>query len=630
MSETYDASAIEVLTGLEPVRKRPGMYTDTQRPNHLAQEVVDNSVDEAIAGHARRVDVVLYGDGSLAVTDDGRGMPVDRHRGEGVSGVEVILTRLHAGGKFSNRNYDFAGGLHGVGVSVVNALSKKLEVHVRRSGKEYRMTFAGGQKTSDLKVVGSVGARTTGTTVRFWPDERFFDSPKFQVQKLKHVLRAKAVLCPGLKITFSDESDPANNDEWFYEDGLRDYLLGELTGQELIPTEPFVGHFRDNDAQLDWAVAWAPGNEHPLMDSYVNLIPTPQDGTHVNGFRQGLTDAIREFCEFRSLLPRAVRLAPEDVWGLAVYVLSFKMRDPQFSGQTKERLTSREAAAMVGTVVKDAFAQWLMQHVSDAERIASLAIDSALERQRTAKKVERKKLGSGPALPGKLADCLSTDLSMTELFLVEGDSAGGSAKQARDRNFQAIMPLRGKILNTWEVESTHVLASQEVHDIAVAIGVDPGSADLSGLRYGKVCILADADSDGAHIATLLCALFVRHFRPMVGAGHVYVAMPPLFRIDVGQAVYYALDDQERRQILDRVQSENPRARPTITRFKGLGEMNPLQLRETVMHPNTRRLVQLEIQSGDDTNRVLDMLLAKKRAADRKEWLETNGSRADVD
>ncbi len=630
MSETYDASAIEVLTGLEPVRKRPGMYTDTQRPNHLAQEVVDNSVDEAIAGHARRVDVVLYGDGSLAVTDDGRGMPVDRHRGEGVSGVEVILTRLHAGGKFSNRNYDFAGGLHGVGVSVVNALSKKLEVHVRRSGKEYRMTFAGGQKTSDLKVVGSVGARTTGTTVRFWPDERFFDSPKFQVQKLKHVLRAKAVLCPGLKITFSDESDPANNDEWFYEDGLRDYLLGELTGQELIPTEPFVGHFRDNDAQLDWAVAWAPGNEHPLMDSYVNLIPTPQDGTHVNGFRQGLTDAIREFCEFRSLLPRAVRLAPEDVWGLAVYVLSFKMRDPQFSGQTKERLTSREAASMVGTVVKDAFAQWLMQHVSDAERIASLAIDSALERQRTAKKVERKKLGSGPALPGKLADCLSTDLSMTELFLVEGDSAGGSAKQARDRNFQAIMPLRGKILNTWEVESTHVLASQEVHDIAVAIGVDPGSADLSGLRYGKVCILADADSDGAHIATLLCALFVRHFRPMVGAGHVYVAMPPLFRIDVGQAVYYALDDQERRQILDRVQSENPRARPTITRFKGLGEMNPLQLRETVMHPNTRRLVQLEIQSGDDTNRVLDMLLAKKRAADRKEWLETNGSRADVD
>ncbi len=630
MSETYDASAIEVLTGLEPVRKRPGMYTDTQRPNHLAQEVVDNSVDEAIAGHARRVDVVLYGDGSLAVTDDGRGMPVDRHRGEGVSGVEVILTRLHAGGKFSNRNYDFAGGLHGVGVSVVNALSKKLEVHVRRSGKEYRMTFAGGQKTSDLKVVGSVGARTTGTTVRFWPDERFFDSPKFQVQKLKHVLRAKAVLCPGLKITFSDESDPANNDEWFYEDGLRDYLLGELTGQELIPAEPFVGHFRDNDAQLDWAVAWAPGNEHPLMDSYVNLIPTPQDGTHVNGFRQGLTDAIREFCEFRSLLPRAVRLAPEDVWGLAVYVLSFKMRDPQFSGQTKERLTSREAASMVGTVVKDAFAQWLMQHVSDAERIASLAIDSALERQRTAKKVERKKLGSGPALPGKLADCLSTDLSMTELFLVEGDSAGGSAKQARDRNFQAIMPLRGKILNTWEVESTHVLASQEVHDIAVAIGVDPGSADLSGLRYGKVCILADADSDGAHIATLLCALFVRHFRPMVGAGHVYVAMPPLFRIDVGQTVYYALDDQERRQVLARVQSENPRARPTITRFKGLGEMNPLQLRETVMHPNTRRLVQLEIRSGDDTNRVLDMLLAKKRAADRKEWLETNGSRADVD
>ncbi|MHB8346916.1 MAG: DNA topoisomerase IV subunit B [Acidiferrobacterales bacterium] len=629
MTQAYDASAIEVLTGLEPVRKRPGMYTDTQRPNHLAQEVIDNSVDEAISGHAKHIDVVLHADGSLAVTDDGRGMPVDTHKGEGVSGVEVILTRLHAGGKFSNRNYDFSGGLHGVGVSVVNALSKRLEVYVRRVGKEHRMTFADGQKTSELKAVGSVGARITGTTVHFWPDERFFDSPRFNVPKLKHVMRAKAVLCPGLKIAFSDESDPGNSEQWYYEDGLKDYLLSEVGGQELIPADPFVGHFRSNDTEIDWAIAWAPENDKPLMDSYVNLVPTPQDGTHVNGFRQGLTDALREFCEFRNLLPRGLKIAPEDVWGQTAYVLSCKLRDPQFSGQTKERLTSREAAALVGSVVKDSFAQWLMQHMADAQRIANLAIDSAQERQRTAKRVERKKIGNGPALPGKLADCLSTDLAMTELFLVEGDSAGGSAKQARDRNFQAIMPLRGKILNTWEVDSAQVLASQEVHDIAVALGVDPGSSDLSSLRYGKVCILADADSDGAHIATLLCALFVRHFRPLVAAGHVYVAMPPLFRVDVGQTVYYALDADERRQVLERIQKENPRARPTITRFKGLGEMNPLQLRETVMDPNTRRLVQLEIASGDDTNRIMDMMLAKKRAADRKEWLEKNGNKAEV-
>jgi len=629
MSQSYDASAIEVLTGLEPVRKRPGMYTSTDRPNHLAQEVIDNSVDEGIAGHARRIDVVLYKDGSLSVADDGRGMPVDKHKGEKVSGVEVILTRLHAGGKFSNKSYEFSGGLHGVGVSVVNALSKKLEVLVRRGGKEYRMVFAGGQKTSELKAIGAVGARTTGTTVRFWPDESFFDSPKFHVGRLKHVLRAKAVLCPGLKISFEDETDRKNNEEWYFEDGLRDYLVSELGKQEWIPEEPFVGHFKSGDGELDWAIVWAPENDEPIMESYVNLIPTAQDGTHVNGFRQGLTDALREFCEFRSLMPRGVKLAPEDIWGLSAYVLSFKMRDPQFSGQTKERLTSREAATFVGTITKDAFGQWLTQHVADGERIANLAIEAAQARMKTAKKVERKKVGSGPALPGKLADCVSTDLNETELFLVEGDSAGGSAKQARDRNFQAIMPLRGKILNTWEVDPAQVLGSQEVHDIAVALGIDPGSSNIESLRYGKICILADADSDGAHIATLLCALFVRHFKPLVAAGHVYVSMPPLFRVDVGQQVYYALDDAERKQILERIQKENPRARPSITRFKGLGEMNPEQLRETVMNPNTRRLIQLEIRSGDNTNRVMDMMLAKKRAADRKEWLEKNGNRAEV-
>jgi topoisomerase-4 subunit B len=627
MANTYDASAIEVLTGLEPVRKRPGMYTSTDRPNHLAQEVVDNSVDEAIAGHATRIDVVLYKDGSLSVTDNGRGMPVDRHKGEGVSGVEVILTRLHAGGKFSNKNYSFSGGLHGVGVSVVNALSRKLEVYVRRGGKEYRMSFADGQKTSELKPRGA--AKGTGTTVHFWPDEKFFDSPKFNVPRLKHVLRAKAVLCPGLKINFQDESDKKNDEQWYYEDGLKDYLLTELGKIELIPEEPFVGQFKSDEGEVNWAIVWAPDADPQILESYVNLIPTSQDGTHVNGFRQGLTDALRDFCEFRNLLPRGVKLAPEDVWGSTSYVLSVKLRDPQFSGQTKERLTSRDAATLVGGVTKDAFAVWLAQHVVDAERIANIAIESAQERMRVAKRVERKKVGTGPALPGKLADCLSTDLGMTELFLVEGDSAGGSAKQARNKEFQAIMPLRGKILNTWEVDPAHVLGSQEVHDIAVALGVDPGTAKLDGLRYGKVCILADADSDGAHIATLLCALFVKHFKTLVAAGHVYVAMPPLFRIDVGQQVHYALDEEEKKATLERIQKENPRARPTITRFKGLGEMNPLQLRETVMDPNTRRLVQLEVRTGDNTNRVMDMMLAKKRAADRKDWLEKNGNKAEV-
>ena len=627
MAAIYDASAIEVLTGLEPVRKRPGMYTSTERPNHLAQEVIDNSVDEAIAGHAKRIDVVLYKDGSLSVTDDGRGMPVDKHKTEKVSGVEVILTRLHAGGKFSNKNYSYSGGLHGVGVSVVNALSKKLEVWVKRGGKEWHMSFADGQKTSELKPTGS--ARGTGTTVHFWPDEKFFDSPKFHVPRLKHVLRAKAVLCPGLKITFKDESDKKNNEEWYYEDGLKDYLVSELGKVDFVPELPFVGHFKNDDGEIDWAVVWAPDADQPIMESYVNLIPTPQDGTHVNGFRQGLTDALREFCEFRNLLPRGVKLAPEDVWGSSSYILSAKIRDPQFSGQTKERLTSREAATLVGGVTKDAFAVWLAQHVADAERIANIAIESAQERMRVAKKVERKKLGTGPALPGKLADCLSTDLNLTELFLVEGDSAGGSAKQARNKEYQAIMPLRGKILNTWEVDSAQVLGSQEVHDIAVALGVDPGSDKLDSLRYGKVCILADADSDGAHIATLLCALFVKHFKSLVAAGHVYVAMPPLFRIDVGQQVYYALDEDEKKATLERIQKDNPRAKPTITRFKGLGEMNPLQLRETVMDPNTRRLVQLEIRAGDNTHRVMDMMLAKKRAADRKEWLEKNGNRAEL-
>ena len=629
MSAVYDSSAIEVLTGLEPVRRRPGMYTQTDRPNHLAQEVVDNSVDEAIAGYCSAIDVTLHGDGSLSVADNGRGMPVDRHKEEGVSGVEVILTRLHAGGKFSNKNYTYSGGLHGVGVSVVNALSHRLEVTVRRDGKEYRMSYTDGQKTSELKAVGKADKKATGSIIRFWPDAQFFDTVKFHVPRLKHVLRAKAVLCPGLYISFTNESDSKDDEEWHYEDGLKDYLETQLEGWEYLPAEPFVGHFKGDDGEVDWAIVWLPAGGEPIMESYVNLIPTTQDGTHINGFRAGLTEAMREFCEFRDLLPRGVKLAPEDIWGKSSYVFSLKMRDPQFSGQTKERLTSREAASFVQGVAKDAFSLWLNHHVADAERIAALAIESAQERQRADKKVARKKVGTGPALPGKLADCVAQDLSRTELFLVEGDSAGGSAKQARDREFQAIMPLRGKILNTWEVDPAEVLGSQEVHDIAVALGVDPGSSNLEGLRYGKICILADADSDGAHIATLLCALFVRHFRPLVADGRVCVAMPPLYRIDVGKEIYYALDDEEKAAILKRIESNGTRARPTVTRFKGLGEMNPEQLRETTMDPRTRRLVQLEIKAGDNTHKLLDMLLAKKRAPDRKNWLEKNGDKAEV-
>ena len=624
----YDASAIEVLSGLEPVRKRPGMYTDTSRPNHLAQEVVDNSVDEAIAGYAKKIELTLYKDGSIEVSDDGRGMPVDIHPKQGIPGVEVILTKLHAGGKFSNKNYQFSGGLHGVGVSVVNALSKHLEVWVKRDGKEFNIAFANGEKVSDLEEVGRVGRANTGTRVHFWPDPKYFDSAKFSVRQLRHLLRAKAVLCPGLLIRFYQEGSD-EYDEWCYEDGLRDYLIDSLQGVPALPERPFVGSSTGNDEAAEWAVAWLPEGGEAVTESYVNLIPTSQGGTHVNGLRTGLTEAVREFCEFRNLLPRGVRLAPDDVWNNVSYVLSVKLLDPQFSGQTKERLSSRECAPFVMGVVKDAFGLWLNQNTEVGERIANLAINAAQARQRAGRKVVRKKVTQGPALPGKLADCLSDDPTRTELFLVEGDSAGGSAKQARDRNFQAVMPLRGKILNTWEVDSAEVLASQEVHDISVAIGVEPGSDDLSRLRFGKICILADADSDGAHIATLLCALFVRHFRSLVLGGHVYVAMPPLFRIDVGKQVFYALDEHERQGVLDRVAAEKLKGKVSIQRFKGLGEMNPMQLRETTVHPDTRRLVQLVIEHGDDTNRVMDMLLAKKRAADRKAWLQERGDLAEV-
>lgn len=631
MTTNYSADAITVLKDLEPVQVRPGMYTDTTRPNHLAQEVIDNSVDEAIAGYADKIEVILHPDQSLEVIDNGRGMPVDIHPVEKVSGVEVIMTKLHAGGKFSNKNYTFSGGLHGVGISVVNALSERVDVEIKRNGEVYKIAFENGVKVEDLTVIGSCGRRTTGTAVHFKPNPKYFDNDKFSVSRLRHLLRAKAVLCSGLEIKFIDKINDTE-DIWLYEDGLKDYLTEAVNGFTTLPEQPFVGDFKAEKETVSWALLWLPEGGELIGESYVNLIPTALGGTHVNGLRQGLLDAMREFCEFRNLLPRGIKLTADDLWDRCAYVLSLKMQDPQFAGQTKERLSSRQSAVFVTGVIKDAFSLWLNQNVAQAELLAEMAISSAQRRLRAAKKVVRKKLVSGPALPGKLADCGSQDLNLTELFLVEGDSAGGSAKQARDREYQAILPLRGKILNTWEVSPEQVLGSQEVHDIAVALGIDPDSDDLSQLRYGKVCILADADSDGLHIATLLCALFVRHFPKLVEEGHVFVAMPPLYRIDLGKEVFYALDESEKEAILDRLKAK--KGKPNVQRFKGLGEMNPMQLRETTMDPNTRRLVQLTFErtgeNGTETMEMMDMLLAKKRAEDRKNWLQSKGNEADIE
>jgi topoisomerase-4 subunit B len=630
MSSNYRAADIEVLSGLEPVRRRPGMYTDTTRPNHLAHEVVDNSVDEAVAGHAKKIDVTLFADGSLQVADDGRGMPVDIHPQEKLSGVELILTRLHAGGKFSNKNYQFSGGLHGVGVSVVNALSKNLEVWIRRDGKEYNMSFADGERRSKLEVVGKVAKTTTGTTVRFWPNPKYFDSPQISLPRLKHVLRAKAVLCPGLEVTLEVEK-PKESERWVYSGGLEQYLKESLGDGDFVPEQPFAGKLEGKREAVEWAVVWRRDGGEAVLESYVNLVPTPQGGTHVNGLRAGLTDALREFCEFRNLLPRGIKLAPEDVWEGVNFVLSVKIEEPQFSGQTKERLSSRECATLVSGLTKDHFALWLNQHPETGDAIAQFAIENAQHRLKAAKTIVRKRVVAGPALPGKLADCTIQEPEHAELFLVEGDSAGGSAKQARDREYQAVMPLRGKILNTWEVEPGELLASQEVHNISIALGVDPGSQNLDGLRYHKICILADADSDGQHIATLLCALFLKHFEPLVMAGHVCVAMPPLFRVDVGKEVHYCLDEAERELLLDRIEAEKKTGKITVTRFKGLGEMNPSQLRETTMAKETRRLVQLTVDDKTmvDTCEMLDKLLAKKRASDRRDWLQDKGNLADL-
>lgn len=624
MSKSYTSESIEVLTGLDPVKMRPGMYTDTRNPNHIAHEAIDNSVDEAIAGHCTHIQVIHHKDGSLQIIDDGRGMPVDIHPQHGITGVELIMTKLHAGGKFSNKNYQFSGGLHGVGISVLNALSEEVIVQIKRAGSLYQIVFANGDRKSKLEEIDSVSKRQTGTSIHFKPNAKYFDTAKFSLNRLKHALRAKAVLCPGLKVNFTDEVT-GESTEWFYEAGLEDYLCSHLEKVVKLPETPFCGSLSGDTEAVDWALVWQPDGGELLTESYVNLIPTIQGGTHANGLRTGLLEAMREFCEIRNLLPRGIKLTADDIWDQCSYILSVKLQDPQFSGQTKERLSSRECAAFVSGVVKDTFSLWLNQHVQLGEEIAELVINNAQKRTRNSKKIARKRITGGPALPGKLADCSGQDLNRTELFLVEGDSAGGSAKQARDREFQAIMPLRGKILNTWEVDSSQVLASQEVHDIAVALGIDPGSSDLSSLRYGKICILADADSDGQHIATLLCALFLKHFKALVMAGHVYVAMPPLYRIDLGKEVYYALDDAEKQGILDRLSAEKKKGKLSVQRFKGLGEMNPLQLRETTMALDTRRLVQLTLNEDDPSELLMDMLLAKKRAADRRSWLEEKGN-----
>lgn len=628
-SNVYNGDSIEVLEGLEPVRRRPGMYTDTTRPNHLGMEVIDNSVDEALAGYADKIEVILHKDQSLEVADNGRGMPVDIHSVEKVPAVELIFGKLHAGGKFSNKNYAFSGGLHGVGVSVVNALSTKLEAEIKRGGKVYAIRYADGVKVEELHEIGEVGRRNTGTRIHFWPNPKYFDSPTFAVKSLVHLLKAKAVLCSGLTITFKD-LNTGESDSWCYKGDLGDYISTVLTDTEMLPATPFTGKFEGDGSVVEWAVVWEQTARVSLNESFVNLIPTPQGGTHVNGLRQGLTDAMRDFCRIHNLLPRNVSLIPDDVWDKCCYVLSVKMPEPQFSGQTKEKLSSRDCAMFVANAARDSFSLWLNANIEEAKQIAELCLEAANKRLRSSRTVVRKKATTGPTLPGKLKDCTCGEPMRSELFLVEGDSAGGSANSARDRDYQAVLPLRGKILNTWEKDTDELFESQCIHDIAVAVGLDPDSDDLSGMRYGKVCILADADSDGLHIGTLICALFMKHFKKVVEAGHLYVAMPPLYRVSSKQKTFYALDEEERDKITASLSRK--RLNYEVTRFKGLGEMNPEQLKETTMNPATRRLVQLTLNGDNEKHAlsIMDMLLSKKRAADRREWLELNGNQADAE
>ena len=624
MAKNYDSESIEVLSGLDPVRKRPGMYTDTSSPNHLIQEVLDNSIDEALAGHCSKIKVTLHKEHVISVVDDGRGMPVDIHPQHKVSGVELIMCKLHAGAKFSGEDYNFSGGLHGVGVSVVNALSSKLSVEIKRDGHRFEMNFKGGEKISDLKKVGDIGPRNTGTAISFTPDSQYFETTNIDKSNLKHLLKAKAVLCPGLTIEYFDEK---KNEKipWNYENGLISYLSESSEGIDLLLEESISCSKLTEDNALDFVLNWSTQPVKNLMnESYVNLIPTVQGGSHLNGFKSGLLDSVKEFCEFRNLIPKGLKITADDVVQHSTFIVSSKLTNPQFAGQTKERLDSKDHQAFVNTTTKDILSIWFNQHTEEGEKLAELAIASAQSRIKETKTVDRKTTFQGPALPGKLSDCNSTDLNETELFFVEGDSAGGSAKQSRERKFQAIMPLRGKILNTWDLESSEIIKSAEIKDISTAIGVNPGSPDIESLRYGKICILADADSDGLHIATLLCALFLRHYKPLVLSGHIYVAMPPLFRIDCAKEVFYALDEEEKDSIVKKLKTKAGKPKVDIQRFKGLGEMNPSQLRETVMDPKTRRLVKLTVSSNDNVNSMMDLLLSKKNAGARKEWLEKRG------
>ncbi len=633
-SDTYNAESIEILKGLDPVKRRPGMYTDTSSPDHLAFEVIDNSVDEAIAGFAGTIQVILKEDQSIVVSDDGRGMPVDIHPEEKISGVELIMSKLHAGAKFSNKDYSYSGGLHGVGVSVVNALSSKLTILIKRNGHEYQVAFENGHKTEDLSITKRIGKKNTGTSVHFYPNAKYFDTASFSKTAIKTALRSKAILCKGLVTTFFDERS-GEKVIWEYDHGIDEYLDENLSEKKCVFPSCFSGKSKGEDIHIIWAVNWTTDSRQNPEESYVNLIPTKLGGTHVNGFRSGLLESVREFCKFRNLLPKGLYLAPEDIWDRVGYILSVKLSDAQFSGQTKERLSSRHCANLVNIQVRDAFSLWLNQHVQEGEKLAALAIENAKNRVKKSKKITKKRSSNGIRLPAKLSDCTSIDQQRRELFFVEGDSAGGSAKQARDRRFQAIMPLRGKILNTWDIESSAIIESKEIRDISQVLGVFPGSEDISKLRYNKICILADADSDGLHIATLMCALFLKHFPKMVDNGHVYIAMPPLFRIDMGKEVFYALDEAEKENIIKRINRRKKRGKISIQRFKGLGEMNPSQLKETTISPDSRRLVQLSVdnsceESIKEVHEIMDMLLGKKRAKDRKAWIEKKGNIKEIE
>ena len=627
--KAYDSKAIEVLSGLDPVKKRPGMYTDTSCPNHLIQEVLDNSVDEALSGYCKRIKVNLYKDNSVEVSDNGRGMPVDVHPEHKLTGVELIMCKLHAGAKFSGEDYGFSGGLHGVGVSVVNALSTKLNVKIKRDSQEYEINFSAGDKDNDLKPIGDVGATNSGTSIRFYPDKQYFETLNINKKSLKHLLKAKAVLCPGLQIDYFDEKKNERI-KWIFDEGLSDYL-DEFSGcNEKLLDETIILSKTSDDQALDVAVNWTEEVSNNLLkETFVNLIPTTLGGSHLNGFKSGLLEAIKEFCDYRNLIPKGIKINSDDILANCIFVISSKLKNPQFAGQTKERLDSKDHMSFVSSSTKDSLSIWLNQHTEEGEKIADLAIAAAQKRIKSSTKVDRKKTFKGPALPGKLSDCNCNNIEESELFLVEGDSAGGSAKQARDRRFQAIMPLRGKILNTWDLESADIIKSQEIKDLATAIGSLPGDEDVSNLRYGKICILADADSDGLHIATLLCALFLRHYKNLVTSGKIFVSMPPLYRIDAAKEVFYALDENEKESIVKKIKKQNSKIKIDIQRFKGLGEMNPSQLRETVMKPESRRLVQLTLTSSDNANSVFDLLLSKKRAPDRKEWLEKKGNLAEI-